>query len=65
MTKLNINLMNKKFTFDIDDFHHLTKIDSNGSTMFKKWHLTSDFKPFYINLNKKPVYLLDKIMNQK
>ena len=60
---IQIKIHNKHFQFDDNEFDNLVNHTSE-STYILRWKLDEHDHPYYVNKNKKVIYLIDKIMNK-
>ena len=64
MSSFSLNIRDKKFTFDIDNFPDLCT-NKSSSTAIIRWKLDSNNRPYHLDNNAKVFYLIDKIMKDK
>ena len=64
MSSFSLNIRDKKFTFDIDNFPDLCT-NKSSSTAIIRWKLDSNNRPYHLDNNAKVFYLIDIIMKDK
>ena len=64
MSSFSLNIRDKKFTFDIDNFPDLCT-NKSSSTAIIRWKLDTNNRPYHLDNNAKVFYLIDIIMKDK